>query len=129
VEGWLGTFPELDGRPELLAALTAGTRLARSFRRALFKRLEVLHQVPFIPDDHLASHVLHLAYEHDKATFLGSWEGRDGLRRAAVAQAVSALKDAYRNSVSEIRERTQEARAADKAAKRRAAVHDAEATP
>lgn len=101
VRAWVEGFPELDGRPELLREITRSGRRAKSFRRALFKKLDMLYQVPFIPDTGTAQTALRLIYQHCKVDLLHYWEGR--VSDAALCQAVSCLKDRRRRMEREIR--------------------------
>lgn len=104
VEGWLSQFPEIDSRPDLLSAITRPGRRAKSFRGSFFKKMNMLYQVPFIPDDSVAVTVLRLAHQQAKEDLIEYWEGK--IPNAAFCQSVSALKERYRRMLKEIRRRS-----------------------
>lgn len=103
VESWRDNFPELEGRRELIWQLTKPGRRAKSFRHALFSKMDRLYQIPFIPDDSTALHCLRLAHQDAKRDLLDYWEGR--VPNAAMCQAVSCLKDRFKAMHSEVMER------------------------
>lgn len=105
IVGWVTSFPVLRGRDELIYKLREPMRESQKFRNDLFRCMMVMDQILFIPDPHVALHILDNQYKSLKSSFIERWEYSLNYEdHKAMCQAVSCIIDTYKDCVKLIQQ-------------------------